>query len=264
VAFRRRRWREVAPEKDRVRINRAIRVPEVRVINEDGQQLGVMPSDAARDIAARLGLDLVEISPNSDPPVCKIMDYGRYKYEQQKKTAQTKKSQHQSQLKEIKLRPHIDEHDLEFKLKNARRFLFEGDKVKATVMFRGREIVHTAIGRQLLQRVTERLEPFAKPESVPQMEGRMLSTIFAPERHAIERIKRQEAEQARREAVEEAAREPGPEQREVAAPAQEQEPEEHKEKAPRPRKSGAARARRGEQETLEDEAQALLEEIDRA
>jgi translation initiation factor IF-3 len=260
VAFRRRRWREVAPEKDKVRVNRAIRVPEVRVVNDDGQQLGIMPTDAARDIAGRLGLDLVEISPGSDPPVCKIMDYGRYKYEQQKKSAQTKKSQHQSQLKEIKLRPHIDEHDLEFKLKNARRFLFDGDKVKATVMFRGREIVHTAIGRQLLERVTEALAAFAKPETAPQMEGRMLSTIFAPERHAIEKIKRQEAEKARREAAAESAT---AEEGAAAAPAEEPPPE-PQEKTPRPRKSGAGRPRRGEQETLEDEAHALLEEIERA
>ena len=105
MGFRRRRWRDVAPEKDKVRVNRAIRVPEVRVVNEDGQQLGVMPTDAARDIASRIGLDLVEISPNGTPPVCKIMDYGRYKYELKKKAATAKRSQHQSQLKEIKLRP---------------------------------------------------------------------------------------------------------------------------------------------------------------
>ena len=255
MGFRRRRWRDVAPEKDRVRVNRAIRVPEVRVVNNDGQQLGVMSTDAARDIASRIGLDLVEISPNGDPPVCKIMDYGRYKYEQQKKASQAKKSQHQSQLKEVKFRPRIDDHDLEFKLKNARRFLFDGDKVKATVMFRGREIVHTAIGRELLERVTEHLSEFAKPESRPQMEGRMLTMIFAPDRQAIERIKRAEAkESGSRSESEEGAASGEEAERTDASQDKEQS---------LPKRSGSSRARsRGE--TLEDEAQALLEEIDRA
>lgn len=203
MGFRRRRWREVAPEKDKVRVNRAIRVPEVRVVNEDGQQLGVMPTDAARDIAARIGLDLVEISPNGQPPVCKIMDYGRFKYEQKKKAATAKRSQHQSQLKEIKLRPQIDEHDLAFKLRAAERFLLDGDKVKATVTFRGREMQHQQIGRDLLTRVVQRLAELAKAESSPQMEGRMLSLILAPDRAAIKKIlarQQSEAEKAARAA----------------------------------------------------------------
>jgi translation initiation factor IF-3 len=193
----------VAPEKDKVRVNRAIRVPEVRVVNEDGQQLGVMPTDAARDIAARIGLDLVEISPNGTPPVCKIMDYGRFKYEQKKKAATAKRSQHQSQLKEIKLRPQIDEHDLAFKLRAAERFLIEGDKVKATVTFRGREMQHQQIGRDLRTRVVQRLAELAKAESHPQMEGRMLSLILAPDRAAIKKIlarQQSEAEKAARAA----------------------------------------------------------------
>lgn len=191
MGFRRRRWREVAPEKDSVRINRAIRVPEVRVVNEDGQQLGVMATEAARDIAGRIGLDLVEISPNARPPVCKIMDYGRYKYEQKKKAAQAKKTQQTSQVKEVKFRPQISEHDLDFKLKNARRFLMDGDKVKMTVMFRGREIVHQDIGRALLERIRTQLAEIAKEESRPQMEGRMLSMIIAPDKPAIEKIKKE-------------------------------------------------------------------------
>ena len=129
MGFRRRRWRDARPEEDKIRVNRAIRVLEVRVVNEDGQQLGIMATETARDIAGRVGLDLVEISPTAAPPVCKIMDYGRYKYELKKKAASAKKSQHQSQLKEIKLRPQISEHDLDFKLKNTRKFLLEGDKV---------------------------------------------------------------------------------------------------------------------------------------
>ena len=192
MGFRRRRWRDLKPEEDKIRVNQRIRVPEVRVVNEDGQQLGIMSTDAARDIAARIGLDLVEISPNGQPPVCKIMDYGKYKYELKKKASVAKKSQHQSQVKEVKLRPRIDEHDLSFKVNNARRFLIDGDKVKCTVMFRGREIVHTQIGRELLEQVQERLSEVAKPETRPQMEGRTLSMIFAPDKTAIKRIKAQE------------------------------------------------------------------------
>ncbi len=155
-----------------------------------------MATEAARDIARRVGLDLVEISANAKPPVCKIMDYGRYKYELKKKASTAKKSQHQSQVKEVKFRPRIDEHDLDFKLKNARKFLFEGDKVKCTVMFRGREIVHTQLGRDLLRRVGERLELIANVESMPQMEGRTLSMTVAPNRAAIQKLKAAEANAA--------------------------------------------------------------------
>jgi len=205
VGFRRRRWRDAKPEEEKVRVNRRIRVPEVRVVNEDGQQLGIMATDAARDIAVRIGLDLVEISPNGKPPVCKIMDYGRYKYELKKKASSAKKTQHQSQLKEVKLRPQIDEHDLTFKLNNARRFLIDGDKVKTTVMFRGREIVHSQLGRDLLDQVIGRLEGVAKPESRPLMEGRMLSVILAPDKEGIKRIKRAEKAAASSEAENEVA-----------------------------------------------------------
>ncbi len=162
------------------------------MVNEDGQQLGVMATDAARDVAGRLGLDLVEISPSARPPVCKIMDYGRYKYELKKKAASAKKQQHQSQVKEIKMRPQISQHDLDFKLRNARRFLFDGDKVKLTVMFRGREIVHTNVGWKLLDRMKETLAEIAGPESSPQMEGRTLSFTVAPVRAAIDKIKARE------------------------------------------------------------------------
>ena len=181
-------------------MNRAIRVREVRVVNEDGQQLGVMATDTARDIAGRVGLDLVEIAPTADPPVCKIMDYGRYKYELKKKAASAKKSQHQSQLKEIKLRPQISEHDFDFKLRNARKFLFDGDKVRCTVMFRGREIVHTRVGRDLLDLVVERLKEVATAESTPRMEGRTLGFTLAPNRQAIDRIKAKERTEQEREA----------------------------------------------------------------
>jgi translation initiation factor IF-3 len=160
-----------------------------------------MATDTARDIAGRVGLDLVEIAPTADPPVCKIMDYGRYKYELKKKAASAKKSQHQSHLKEIKLRPQISDHDFDFKLRNARKFLFGGDKVRCTVMFRGREIVHTQAGRDLLERMKERLGDVAVAESMARMEGRILSFTLAPNRPVIEKIKAKE-----RAAEEKAAR----------------------------------------------------------
>ncbi len=192
MGFRRRRWRDARPEEDKIKVNRAIRVPEVRVVNEDGQQLGVMATETARDIAGRVGLDLVEIAPTADPPVCKIMDYGRYKYELKKKAASAKKSQHQSHLKEIKLRPQISDHDFDFKVRNARKFLFGGDKVRCTVMFRGREIVHTQAGRDLLERLKECLGDVAVPESTARMEGRILSFTLAPNRPVIEKLKARE------------------------------------------------------------------------
>jgi translation initiation factor IF-3 len=205
VGFRRRRWRDLRPEEDKIRVNKAIRVPEVRVVNEDGQQLGVMPTDAARDIAERVGLDLVEIAPNGQPPVVKIMDYGRYKYELKKKAASARKTQHQSQVKEVKFRPQISDHDLDFKLRSARKFLFEGDKVKCTVMFRGREIVHTHVGRQLLMRVSELLSEIAGVEQKPQLEGRSMALILAPNRNAIEKIKAVEAAAKAAEEAQQAA-----------------------------------------------------------
>jgi len=178
----------------------------VRVVNEDGQQLGIMGTDAARDIAGRIGLDLVEISPTADPPVCKIMDYGRYKYELKKKASSARKAQHQTQIKEVKFRPQISEHDRAFKIRNARKFLFEGDKVKCTVMFRGREIVHTQIGRDLLAGVLEELDEISTVEHQPQMEGRTLSTTLAPVKSAIEKLKAEE-ERQKREAGQESEQE---------------------------------------------------------
>lgn len=167
-----------------------IRASEIRVIDAEGQQLGVMtPEDAIRQ-AEEVGLDLVEVAPAARPPVCRIMDYGRYKYEQKKKSGKGKG--HAASLKEIKLRPRTDQHDLDFKLKNARRFLLEGDKVKVTVMYRGREMVHREIGRKQLDRVVELLGPIASVESAPRMEGRLLFMILVPNREVIEQIRREE------------------------------------------------------------------------
>lgn len=186
------------------------------MINEDGQQLGIMPTDAARDIAGRVGLDLVEIAPNAQPPVCKIMDYGRYKYELKKKASSARRGTHRTQVKEIKFRPRIEEHDLDFKLARARRFLIDGDKVRCTVMFRGREIVHTKLGRQLLDRVSERLGEIAKVEQEARLENRQMSLILAPDRSAIDRLKQAESQEgesgeAEGEAPEESREEKGAE-----------------------------------------------------
>ncbi|HVN38295.1 MAG TPA: translation initiation factor IF-3 [Myxococcota bacterium] len=171
-------------------MNRMIRAPEIRVIDAEGQQLGVMTPDDAIQKAEEVGLDLVEVAPAARPPVCRIMDYGRYKYEQKKKSGKGKG--HTASLKEVKLRPRTDQHDLDFKLKNARRFLLDGDKVKITVMYRGRELVHREIGRKQLDRVVELLGPIAVVESLPRMEGRLLSMILVPNREVIEQMARQE------------------------------------------------------------------------
>jgi translation initiation factor IF-3 len=140
------------------------------------------------------GLDLVEVAPGSKPPVCRIMDYGRYKYEQKKKKSGANKKSHAATLKEVKMRPGTDMHDLEFKLENAKRFLLDGDKVKVTVMFRGREMVHQSRGRQKLEQVQKLLEPLAKVEMRPRMEGRFMSMILVGERDAIEAARKLAAE----------------------------------------------------------------------
>jgi translation initiation factor IF-3 len=165
-----------------------IRAAEIRVIGDEGQQLGVMtPEDALRQ-AEEVGLDLVEVAPGARPPVCRIMDYGRYKYEQKKKAGKSKG--HAATLKEVKLRPRTDQHDLDFKLKNARRFLMDGDKVKVTVMYRGREMVHRQLGRVQLDKVVELLGPIATVENPPRMEGRFLSMILVPNREVVEQERR--------------------------------------------------------------------------
>jgi translation initiation factor IF-3 len=174
------------------------------VIGSGGEQLGVMSPEDAIERAVEEGLDLVEVAPGSKPPVCRIMDYGRYKYEQKKKLGKGKG--HAASLKEVKLRPRTDEHDLHFKLRNARRFLMDGDKVKVTVMYRGREMVHRELGRRQLDRVTEMLGPLATVENPPRMEGRFLSMILVPNRDAIAEMQRAAK---REEAAAQAAAEKG-------------------------------------------------------
>jgi translation initiation factor IF-3 len=158
------------------------------VIGADSEQLGVMTPEEAIVLAQAEGLDLVEVAANSKPPVCRIMDYGKYKYEQKKK--KTSKPSHSATLKEIKLRPGTDQHDLNFKLNNVRKFLIEGDKVKVTVMFRGREMVHKSRGRDQLEEVLKQLGAVAKLENPPRMEGRFMSMILVGDRETINEIRR--------------------------------------------------------------------------
>lgn len=169
---------------DEPRVNRRIRVPEIRVIGEDGEQLGIMPTIQALRRAESASLDLVEVQPRAKPPVCKIMDYGKYKYEQSRKAAESKKKQQQIELKEVKFRPKTGEHDFDVKVKNLKRFLEKGDKGKVTVMFRGREIVHPDIGREMLNRVIQILGDEATVEQYPRLEGRQMVMIVAPGRNA--------------------------------------------------------------------------------
>ncbi|MFP4348130.1 MAG: translation initiation factor IF-3 [Thermodesulfobacteriota bacterium] len=161
-------------------MNHQIKAKEVRVIDPDGNQVGVVPTDKALAVATDFGLDLVEVSPNASPPVCKIMDYGRYKYEQTKKTQEAKKKQSTFQVKEIKVRPKTGEHDLQTKVGHIRKFIDKKDKVKVTCMFRGREITLTDQARDLLQRIAEEVEDIALVEQFPKFEGRTMMMILAP------------------------------------------------------------------------------------
>ena len=157
-----------------------IRVKEISLIGNDGEQLGVFPTQEALNMAEEKGQDLVEVAPNSSPPVCRIMDYGKFKYQQSKRAHEAKKKQKIIHVKEVKLRPNTDQHDYDFKLKNAFRFLESGDKVKVLVFFRGREIVHRENGQKLLVRATKTLEDIAVVEQEAKQEGRTLCMIFAP------------------------------------------------------------------------------------
>jgi translation initiation factor IF-3 len=163
-----------------LRINDQIRIRQVRVIDENGEQLGVIPTDEALARARTAGLDLIEVSPTAQPPVCKIADYGRLKYEQSKKDKDARKKQRHFELKEVKLRPKIETHDYETKARMAERLLLDGSKIKVTIMFRGREITYTAFGRRLLDRMAEDMMPLASIEREPRLEGRNMFMILAP------------------------------------------------------------------------------------
>lgn len=163
-----------------MRINEEIRAREVRVITADGEQLGVMSGRAAQQLAVERHLDLVEIAPTAKPPVCKIMDYGKFRYEQQKREKEARKKQKTFDIKEVKLRPGIEDHDFNVKYKNAVRFLEDGDKVKVTIMFRGRELSHPELGEVLLNRMAQLLKEIAVVERVPKLEGKNMIMIVAP------------------------------------------------------------------------------------
>lgn len=173
-----RNFNDRRPEKG-PRVNRQIRVPRVRVVAEEGQ-VGIMPTHIAIQQAEDAGLDLVEVSPDANPPVCRIIDYGKYKYEQSKKEAANKKKQGKQQVKQIKLRPKTDEHDISFKTKNARKFLEAGNKVQFEIQYRGRENAHPETGKALLDDILVRLEDVAKIERVPKYENRSMIMIVAP------------------------------------------------------------------------------------
>jgi translation initiation factor IF-3 len=168
------------PVKTGPRYNQLIQSPKVRVIDENGENIGVMYTREAIEQAAEVGLDLVEVSPNADPPVCKFLDVGKFRYEAQKKANLARKSQKTQEIKEIKMRPNIDDHDYDTKMRNVVKFIEEGDKVKITLRFRGRELSHQQLGMNLLRKVQDDVAEIAKVEAFPRMEGRQMLMVLAP------------------------------------------------------------------------------------
>ncbi|MER3421315.1 MAG: translation initiation factor IF-3 [Chloroflexota bacterium] len=173
-------WCEVSSIVKEYRVNERIRTREVRLIDENNVQIGVVPTHQALAMARERGLDLVEVAPTAVPPVCRILDYGKFKYEQSKKEREARKHQKQVRVSEVRMRPKIDEHDVDFKARNVEKLLKEGDKVKVTIMFRGREVTHPQIGRALLDRVYERVKDIAVLERSPVLEGRNMVMVLAP------------------------------------------------------------------------------------
>ena len=169
-------------KRDIPQINERIRFPKIRVIDAERSQLGIMTPEEALGLANEQGLDLVLVSETADPPVCRIMDYGKYKFEQDKKAREAKKKQHTADVKEVKMRYKIEEHDYNVRVKNAERFLKSGDKVKATITFRGREIQHANLAEELLQRMAKDLEEFAEVQQAPKREGRNMMMLLAPKK----------------------------------------------------------------------------------
>jgi translation initiation factor IF-3 len=176
-----RRPHNAPPQRDTgPRVNDRIRSDQIRLIGAEGENIGVVTPERAMDLAAEVDLDLVEISPNADPPVCKIMDFGKYKYETQKREAEARKKQKTIDIKEVKMRPGTDDHDFERKVKDALKFLGNGDKVKVTLRFRGREMAHQNLGREMLEKVVDEIEGIGKIESMPKMEGRQMVMMINP------------------------------------------------------------------------------------
>jgi len=171
---------KMAPNRGGPRTNEGIDTPEIQLIDVSGENVGVVEIEDALARASEAGLDLVEISPNTNPPVCKILDYGKYKYQAQKKAAEARKKQRTVEIKEIKMRPNIDTHDYDVKMRSMNRFFEEGDKVKVTLRFRGREMAHQELGTQLLNKVKQDTTEIAKVESEPRLEGRQMVMVLAP------------------------------------------------------------------------------------
>jgi translation initiation factor IF-3 len=188
-----------------IRVNHRIRVPEVRVIGADGSMLGVLQTHEAMRMAQEQGLDLVEVNPKAEPPVCKILDFGKYKYEEKKKTAEAKRKQTVVEIKEIKLRPKTDDHDINFKVKNARRFIEAGHKVKVTVRFRGREITHPEKAQEQITIVVQATEDIANQETRAMMEARTMTVLLAPKPQIMQKVAQAKiaAEKARQQAEKE-------------------------------------------------------------
>ena len=172
-----------AIKQQRVRVNDQIRISPVRLVGEDGEQIGIVSIEEARERAEERGLDLVEVAPDARPPVCKLMDYGKFKYEEARRAREAKKKQRVMQVKEVKFRPNTDTHDYEVKMRNVTKFLENGDKVKITLRFRGREMAHQDLGRNLLERVAEDTKAIGKVEHMPKMEGRQMIMIIGPTNH---------------------------------------------------------------------------------
>ncbi|MCI0450569.1 MAG: translation initiation factor IF-3 [Chlorobi bacterium] len=179
----------------KTRVNEQIRVPEVRVIDEKGDQVGILSTQEALKMARMREYDLIEVSPNAKPPVCKIGDFGKYNYEKQKKEKEQKRSKSSTQVKEIRFHPNTDTHDMEFKCRHLKEFLVEGHKVKATIIFIGRMMVHQDLGRRLMDEILEKLSEVGKIEQPPKMEGRYMTAMLIPDRKKIEDYKKQQAKQ---------------------------------------------------------------------
>lgn len=187
-----------------LRVNERIRISQVRVIGADGAQLGVMaPADAIR-VAREQSLDLVEVAPQVSPPVCRIMDFNKFRYDEQRREREAKKKHHVAKLKEVKFKPHIDVHDYQVKLGMLKRFLMRGDQAKVTMVYRGRELAHTELGRKILDRLVGDLKPISKVERTPMLDGRFMTMVFGPDREKIRALERQAAKQSKQAARAEA------------------------------------------------------------
>lgn len=190
--------------KDEHRINERIRVPQVRLIDENGGQVGVVPTAQALQMARDRGLDLMEVAPNAQPPVCKICDYGKFKYEKKKKDHEAKKKQTVIKVKEVQLRPQTDEHDLEYKTKNIRQFLEDGDKAKITMMFRGREVMYADTGRKIMAELKAKMADISVVEAEPKLEGKKMIMILAPNAATLKAVARRAVEKAKTSRADEA------------------------------------------------------------